>query len=502
MTVSDPTPLSSSPKPKAGRFRRYKTFIQQMGGRYGNIFAHLKKRFMPKKSFHELARILQSTMEEALPLMVGDRVNEITKKTVPLYAAEGLLLDKQKTQADVAAMIVEVDTFLRNDMSNNILHVHPTQAHASSAQDLQYQLYLMMKNDEKLQNDDLSIWWSLKIKFDKPAPSTAPCRTIAICSKDHDDHHDDAHPEGENSRKRQKIKERLSLPTPKKPALVFQSCQRDPKAPPMTLLNQDLFYLNHGNSGQKKYTLSLHKFPVVPFPNDVMEERTSRWKEQRENPERLYSDSKIIEVIRTSCELGHEQKFITEIIVRRANGKIDPITEPDYKYLNKNDIEDLYLLCVDGMESYQQKVNLTAPTITFHGIEKEKLFSITYELVIGMIYENNKKEKRVMIHKEIHKFFDATLKRVLEKLKKYKKDVKQMHIDRFSQADPNRGRRRSDLGRKMQTDRCTQEDISKRRLDVDDAVAKGTLNREKMAPCYHFKTCVIASEDKLKRLKV
>ncbi|GKB02379.1 histone deacetylase 14, partial [Tanacetum coccineum] len=90
----------------------------------------------------------------------------------------------------------------------------------------------------------------------------------------------------------------------------------------MTLLNQDLFYLMHGNLGQKKYTLSLHKFPAVPFPNDVMEERTSRWKEQRENPERLYSDSKIVEIIRTLYELGHEQKFITDIKARRANGKL------------------------------------------------------------------------------------------------------------------------------------------------------------------------------------
>ncbi|GJT46692.1 hypothetical protein Tco_0955407 [Tanacetum coccineum] len=47
-----------------------------------------------------------------------------------------------------------------------------------------------------------------------------------------------------------------------------------------------------------------------------------------------------------------------------------------------------------------------------------------------MIYENNKKEKRVMIHKEIHKFCDATLKRVLEKLKKYKKDVKPFEASR------------------------------------------------------------------------
>ncbi|GJU72214.1 hypothetical protein Tco_1263619 [Tanacetum coccineum] len=140
---------------------------------------------MPKKGFHELASILQSTMEEALPSMVGDRVNEIAKKTVPSYVAEGLLLDKQKTQANVAAMIAEaVNSFLRNYMSNNILHVHPTQAPTSSAHDLQYQLYLIMKNDKKLRNDDLSIWWSLKIKFDKPTPSAAPCRTVVIRPRD------------------------------------------------------------------------------------------------------------------------------------------------------------------------------------------------------------------------------------------------------------------------------------------------------------------------------
>ncbi|GKC85877.1 hypothetical protein Tco_1141594 [Tanacetum coccineum] len=45
----------------------------------------------------------------------------------------------------------------------------------------------------------------------------------------------------------------------------------------MTLVNQDLFYLKYGNSGPKKYTLSLHKYPAVPFPKDDIEERTSRW---------------------------------------------------------------------------------------------------------------------------------------------------------------------------------------------------------------------------------
>ncbi|GJU74929.1 hypothetical protein Tco_1266334, partial [Tanacetum coccineum] len=37
-----------------------------------------------------------------------------------------------------------------------------------------------------------------------------------------------------------------------------------------------------------------------------------------------------------------------------------------------------------GMESHQQNVNLTAPTITFPGIEEYKLFTITSEPIIGL----------------------------------------------------------------------------------------------------------------------
>nr|GEX10777.1 hypothetical protein [Tanacetum cinerariifolium] len=58
LTVIDPmsSPSSSLPKPKT----------------------ELKK-------FHQLAKHLHSTMEGFLPLMVGERVNEIAKKIVPLY---------------------------------------------------------------------------------------------------------------------------------------------------------------------------------------------------------------------------------------------------------------------------------------------------------------------------------------------------------------------------------------------------------------------------------
>ncbi|GKA02460.1 hypothetical protein Tco_0675125 [Tanacetum coccineum] len=134
-----------------------------------------------------------------------------------------------------------------------------------------------------------------------------------------------------------------------------------------------------------------------------------RQKKLRDNPHEVYLESKIVEIIRTTYELGHEHKFITKIIVRRAKGKIDPITKPDYKYLNKNDIEDMYLLCINDKvkdyreTGYQQKVNLTALTITFPAIEEYKLFNIVSKLVRGMIYENSKKEKRVM-----HRYADLS----------------------------------------------------------------------------------------------
>ncbi|GKC72719.1 hypothetical protein Tco_1118602 [Tanacetum coccineum] len=186
-------------------------------------------------------------------------------------------------------------------------------------------------------------------------------------------------------------------------------------------------------------------------------------KELGKSKEEIYSNSKIVQVIKTYWELGHEHMFITESIARRANDCIVSITEPDYKNLNKNNIKDIYLLIVNGkvpdyadtwllwslsvfirssviwervhdfqlgIKSYQQKVNLTAPTMTFPRIEDHEMFSIIYEPVHGIIYKNSKKEKRVMRHSEIHKFCDATLNRVLEGLKSYNNDVKYGYVQK------------------------------------------------------------------------
>ncbi|GJY60193.1 hypothetical protein Tco_0460850 [Tanacetum coccineum] len=172
-------------------------------------------------------------------------------------------------------------------------------------------------------------------------------------------------------------------------------------------------------------------------------------KKVRKNPEDYYSNHGIIEVVRIITNHPHGLDFMEQTIVMRANDKPDKFSEDDFKYLNKNDIEDLYYLCrskeIDnrkvklmnllitfirsyviwervlifqlGIESYQMKVNLTAPTLTFLGIEEHAPYIIVDEPQMGLIYLNSKDEKRVMYLEEIVKFCDATLEKVLNEVK-------------------------------------------------------------------------------------
>ncbi|GJR47145.1 hypothetical protein Tco_1315248 [Tanacetum coccineum] len=141
--------------------------------------------------------------------------------------------------------------------------------------------------------------------------------------------------------------------------------------------------------------------------------------------------------------------FMEQIIVMRENDKPDSFSEADFKYLNKNDIEDLYYLCRNkkvnyretklmnslitfirshviwervhdfqlGIESYQIRVHLTALTLIFLGIEAHEPYSIVDKPNTSLIYLNSKDEKRVMYLLEIVKFCDATLEKVLNEVK-------------------------------------------------------------------------------------
>ncbi|GJV44257.1 hypothetical protein Tco_1428793 [Tanacetum coccineum] len=265
-------------------------------------------------------------MEESLPTMVDDRVMELTKKQVPLYVAEVLIMEREKSQTDVAKMIADAIQQEREILQSEI---------SSQINDA-------ISNHIPSQ-DDLPIWLALKYKFERLYVATTPCRPSVIRPRDHDNPYDDSHPEGENSAKRHKTsmhgtfvfgesssgqdfeskpcpsmsgnQEQLDdfdfwtdsyatdddeIPNEKvsqelvdelsytvdeaklrkavdeiftpftKSTPVVQSCQRDPKAHVLSLVNQDLLYLKKGSSGPEKFVMSLHKFPAVIFLKETI----------------------------------------------------------------------------------------------------------------------------------------------------------------------------------------------------------------------------------------
>ncbi|GJY59166.1 hypothetical protein Tco_0459058 [Tanacetum coccineum] len=169
------------------------------------------------------------------------------------------------------------------------------------------------------------------------------------------------------------------------------------------------------NTEEKKYILSLHEIHAKEFPELDLEEKMNRW---------VQKEFKTFnEDARLSIQHWKDSWHKKQILMMRANDKAYSFSEADFKYLNKNDIKDLYYLCRSkkdfqlGIESYQIRVNLTAPTLTFPDIEEYAPYSIADKPQVGLIYLNSKDEKRVMYLVEIVKFYDATLEKVLKEVK-------------------------------------------------------------------------------------
>ncbi|GKD37334.1 hypothetical protein Tco_1257541 [Tanacetum coccineum] len=130
----------------------------------------------------------------------------------------------------------------------------------------------------------------------------------------------------------------------------------------------------YGNTEERKYILSLHKIHAEEFPEPDLEETLNRWvrkefktfnedarlsiqhwkdswhkrvykqnqKKVKKNPKDYYSNHRITEVVRIITDQPHGLDFMEQILVMRDNDKPYSFFEADFKYLNQNDIEDLY----------------------------------------------------------------------------------------------------------------------------------------------------------------
>ncbi|GJX28597.1 hypothetical protein Tco_0236676 [Tanacetum coccineum] len=337
------------------------------------MIVNMRKTFVQKSNLREQLERVDNSLKEGVPKMMNSATNQLMKENLLWIVEDVVQKEKEHTKANIPSLVSQefaahapqlIKEHFRSYMQNIVLNVHPNSN--ASIPDLQHQLYMKMKHD-------------------------------TFRKHDHDDHlDDDVLPEGKNRAK--SMQEDLIIP--KKDAPVFYGPQRNLNEPP------------------------------------------------RSDPKEVLSDYKIVEVVRITTDKQYRLDFMEEIIVKRDDNKPYRFSEVDFKYMNKNNIKYMYYLCLNkkvnirenrllnsllvfirsydiyervhdyklGAESYQIKFNLIAPTLTIHGIDELNPHSIIDVTFVGIVYENNKKEKMIMSLTEIPKLCDAMLEKVLQEV--------------------------------------------------------------------------------------
>ncbi|GJU86605.1 hypothetical protein Tco_1294151 [Tanacetum coccineum] len=453
LTASKPS--SSLPKPKIERSKFFKGILARMSRRYDYMFRHMRQSFMPKKDMEAISDAVHHTLKKVVPPLVDKTTNDIVKKNLPKVVAEAIRLERKKVKDDIAAIVVnvvkkeresiraELSVHVTNDVANTV----PSQMKDDKqAHEVDLPIWMSLKikfeklvplvepcrvtavrtRDHEDYHDDAtrpkgeSSAKRQKISkhgtftrgessssqaMDESTPSSSgtleqledfdawqddqgidddevPSEECHQNCEEHQYHLDQMKSYMESQIVWESRKEDLTLQIPKKPSPVFQSCERNPKILPMSLVNQDLFYLMNGNSEERKYVPSLHKIHAFLFLENDLEELNTRWVKKTIKRFNMYARY-VVDHWKSPCA---QQAHIRRQLKQRD--------DPEEVYSEKKIIDERVHDYQLGLESHQQKVNLTAPTLTFPGIEEKKLLTITSDHVVGLIYENNKKEKR------------------------------------------------------------------------------------------------------------
>nr|GEV99951.1 hypothetical protein [Tanacetum cinerariifolium] len=313
-------------------------------------------KFMPRKSFVTLAYHLHEEMVDSLPTMVDKHVKEQVKQQVPkqvrnqvpVYVAEGLILERQKNKEKMEKMIAKA--ILQEH--GHILHVHPAQPQTTY------------------------------IKFERLQVPQTTCRTPVVHPRDQDDPHDDAHPEGENSVKWQKISEYEAYVSRESSSGHDNEIEQGP----LMSGNQEQvddydFWTDSYTSDDdeiltkqvlqdimEEVSLNIDEAKLKKIADEMLRQRCTSGDEHQYHIDQMknFLKSDIVwesrkeilkansrpEKIVLSLHKFHAVVFndddVKERIPDGANECIVLTTEPDFKNLNKNDIEDMYLLIMNG----------------------------------------------------------------------------------------------------------------------------------------------------------
>ncbi|GJY39050.1 hypothetical protein Tco_0425414 [Tanacetum coccineum] len=349
--------------------------------------------------------------------VVDDDDNKEEKK----YEKEGDEINKNITQELMDTVSLSTPTTSK-DSHNQRSHFPLSTSSARCASQV---VRCKMKSNPQDQDNDPILWEVLKHKFEKSSTSNTSCRDDNIHSQRHDDHQeDDAPPEGEKRVKRHKalkiskFARGSSSKHSAKDSTTYVSNQQQQQEwdawVEEIVIDEDEVILKDETSKLITEFQNVDKHVPTIFDRARMEatlndmlsnqfknaeeyvyhleqatnfmENQIVWKRRQEDikrpvprpliffgPQRNPNEPpRIKEVVRITTDQPHGLDFMEQIIVMRENDKPDSFSEADFNRVIWERVHDLQL----GIESYQVKVNLTAPTLTFPGIEAYEPYSI------------------------------------------------------------------------------------------------------------------------------
>ncbi|GJY16328.1 hypothetical protein Tco_0386750 [Tanacetum coccineum] len=137
------------------------------------------------------------------------------------------------------------------------------------------------------------------------------------------------------------------------------------------------------------------------------------------------SHMRILSVVSLKTFSRYGYTYLKEIVLRRVDYKEYKISEADFKNLHLNDIEDLYLLHLQGKLNHLSRANKVHLFNAPRWEATDFLFKEDYTIVHkprAIIYKDRNYQKKMMRETEVHKFSDDTLTGILEKLDVMVKD--------------------------------------------------------------------------------
>ncbi|GKE90059.1 hypothetical protein Tco_1567534, partial [Tanacetum coccineum] len=170
------------------------------------------------------------------------------------------------------------------------------QSQTPSVPEQQYQLYLSMKADPQLQQQDIAIWLALRMKFESLQVPQTTCRSCAVRPRDQDDPHDNAHPKGENHAKRQKTSEYEAYVSGESSSRQVNENEQGP----LTLENQE--QEDDYDFSTESYASDDDEIPTKQMSQDIIEEVSLTIDEAK-------LKKMVDEMLRQRCTSGDEHQY-------------------------------------------------------------------------------------------------------------------------------------------------------------------------------------------------